>query len=287
VKSGLEDILFIFDGSGARKHRFLHGPAIDQPLADERPSTLHWLLPGQLGTITDVIEYDAGSDSTANINHLTYTSFGRIATQTNSANEPYYTYTARAWDGNSELYYYRARWYDPGIGRFVSEDPIGFEGNSFNFYCYASNCPYVLSDPSGLRNRQKCQPHTNCVLKLIAIEKKAASLVDDISRYDPISDACGGHPMGHGKFTKPGGHYREIKERQKGIKKSLKEYIDSCIDCDKGPDDPRTRPSPAKWIDELGSRFIEPNPTLKPATGTPRSWGDFLHDMILHCICLS
>ncbi len=148
-KPGLEDIVLIFDESDDLQHRFLHGPGIDQPLADEQPTKLHWLLPSQLGTITDVAEYNPGTDTSTNINHLTYTSFGQIASQTNSANEPYYTYTAREWDDDAELYYYRARWYDPGVGRFVSEDPIGFEGNDENLFRYVENNPRMLDDPTG------------------------------------------------------------------------------------------------------------------------------------------
>ncbi len=39
-----------------------------------------------------------------------------------------HTYTGREYDAESGLYYYRARYYNPTIGRFLSEDPIGFEG---------------------------------------------------------------------------------------------------------------------------------------------------------------
>jgi hypothetical protein len=46
------------------------------------------------------------------------------------------------------LYYYRARYYDPTSGRFLSEDPIGFEGG-INLYAYVLNDPLDLIDPSG------------------------------------------------------------------------------------------------------------------------------------------
>jgi len=45
-------------------------------------------------------------------------------------------------------YYYRARYYDPEIGRFVSEDPLGFEAG-INFYAYVGNNPINRNDPSG------------------------------------------------------------------------------------------------------------------------------------------
>jgi RHS repeat-associated protein len=39
-----------------------------------------------------------------------------------------YTFTGREFDGETNLYYYRARYYDPQDGRFISKDPISFAG---------------------------------------------------------------------------------------------------------------------------------------------------------------
>jgi RHS repeat-associated protein len=52
-------------------------------------------------------------------------------------------------DDQTGLIYYRARYYDPTIGRFISEDPIGFRAG-VNFYAYALNNPTTFKDPSGL-----------------------------------------------------------------------------------------------------------------------------------------
>jgi RHS repeat-associated protein len=49
------------------------------------------------------------------------------------------------------LYYMRARYYDPESGRFISEDPIGFEGGDVNLYVYSGNNPVMMVDPWGLR----------------------------------------------------------------------------------------------------------------------------------------
>ena len=46
--------------------------------------------------------------------------------------------------------YYRARYYDPTIGRFISEDPTQFAGSGTNFYAYVDNDPVNLTDPLGL-----------------------------------------------------------------------------------------------------------------------------------------
>ena len=49
-----------------------------------------------------------------------------------------------------DLYYYRARYYDPTLGRFISSDPIEFLAGDFNFYRYVGNDPVNFVDPSGL-----------------------------------------------------------------------------------------------------------------------------------------
>jgi RHS repeat-associated protein len=50
------------------------------------------------------------------------------------------------------LYYMRARYYNPAVGRFISEDPLGFGGGDVNLYVYAGNNPVVGVDPWGLFN---------------------------------------------------------------------------------------------------------------------------------------
>jgi RHS repeat-associated protein len=47
------------------------------------------------------------------------------------------------------FYYMRARYYDPDVGRFISEDPIGFKGGDVNLYAYVQNNPVNFVDPSG------------------------------------------------------------------------------------------------------------------------------------------
>lgn len=60
-----------------------------------------------------------------------------------------YGFTGRERDQATGLTYYRARWYDPQIGRFMLEDPIGFGGGDTNFYTYAKNNPLSFTDPRG------------------------------------------------------------------------------------------------------------------------------------------
>ncbi|USX10603.1 RHS repeat-associated core domain-containing protein [Paraburkholderia fungorum] len=49
------------------------------------------------------------------------------------------------------MYYYRNRYYSPSIGRFISEDPIGYASGQANAYAYVGSNPVSYSDPSGLQ----------------------------------------------------------------------------------------------------------------------------------------
>ncbi len=80
--------------------------------------------------------------------HYTYEPFG-FTTQTGLASTSSYKYTGRKDDG-SGLYYYRARYYQPSLQRFIAEDPIGFYGGDVNVYAYVQNNPLILRDPQGL-----------------------------------------------------------------------------------------------------------------------------------------
>jgi RHS repeat-associated protein len=71
-----------------------------------------------------------------------------------------YTYTGRERDPDTGLYYYRARWYDPQVGRFISEDPIGLEGGP-NLYGYVENDPLNAVDPEGLVPKDKWYGYRN------------------------------------------------------------------------------------------------------------------------------
>lgn len=64
-----------------------------------------------------------------------------------------FRYAGREFDTETNLYYYRARYYDPTIARFLSEDPVRF-GAGINFYAYVKNEPIDFVDPYGLKCEQ-------------------------------------------------------------------------------------------------------------------------------------
>ena len=85
------------------------------------------------------------------VNAYAYTPFGTIANQQENVVQPFKfvgQYGVMAEDNS--WYYMRARYYDPAMGRFISEDPLGFDGGDVNLYAYASNNPINMLDPSGL-----------------------------------------------------------------------------------------------------------------------------------------
>lgn len=124
---------------------YLNGPGIDNKLRliDSRLSTTGplYFLQDQLGSTTAL----TNSLGVA-VSQINYDSFGN---PNGGANLTRYTYTGREYDADTGLYYYRARWYDPKVGRFISEDPIGVAGG-INQFGYVGNNPLNAKDPSGL-----------------------------------------------------------------------------------------------------------------------------------------
>ena len=125
--------------------RYLHGTETDQVLArEDSEGNVIWYLTDHLGTIRDLVD-----NSGTVLNHISYDSFGNVIDQTNPTIETRYLFTGREFDLETGLYYYRARYYNPSIGKFISEDPIGFEAKDTNLYRYVGNRPIDTVDPSG------------------------------------------------------------------------------------------------------------------------------------------
>src|SRR5262249_29364749 len=55
-------------------------------------------------------------------------------------------------------------WYDPHVGRFVSEDPIDFRGGDINLYAYVKNRPLMFRDPTGL---WRCDPRVSAAVGFV------------------------------------------------------------------------------------------------------------------------
>ena len=139
-----EDILFEYDENGVIGNRYLHGPGIDEPLSVTTDGGTYYYHADGLGSIIALTDAEQKV-----VQDYEYDAFGNLHDQKNAVKQPY-AYTGREWDKETKLYYYRARYYDPKVGRFVSKDPIGFAGGDVNLYGYAQNNPVNYTDPTGL-----------------------------------------------------------------------------------------------------------------------------------------
>jgi RHS repeat-associated protein len=139
-----EDILLEYDGDNQIIGRYTHGPGIDEPLSLEKNGQKYYYTFDGLGSVTGL------ADATANIvQRYEYDAFSNIVSVLDPNFIQPYTYTGREYDPETGLYYYRARYYDARVGRFISEDPIRFAGDDVNFYAYVNNSPTVHTDPKG------------------------------------------------------------------------------------------------------------------------------------------
>ncbi|MGH7147237.1 MAG: RHS repeat domain-containing protein, partial [Nitrospiraceae bacterium] len=139
-----EDILLEYDGANVLQARYTHGPGIDEPIAMTRGGSTFFYHQDGLGSVTELTDSTGSTGKT-----YSYDAYGNILDQTGTVENPY-TYTGREFDAESGLYYYRARYYDPVIGRFILEDPAGFVDGP-NIYSYVRNNPQMNIDPLGLQ----------------------------------------------------------------------------------------------------------------------------------------
>jgi RHS repeat-associated protein len=84
----------------------------------------------------------------APIKYYDLNAWGRVTTA-DTGTSTRFRMAGREYDSETGLYYMRARYYDPDLGRFLSEDPAGIAGG-LNLYAYAHNDPVNSRDPSGL-----------------------------------------------------------------------------------------------------------------------------------------
>jgi len=119
------------------------GLEIDEVLARYSAAGNKTLLTDALMSVTAQAD-DAGQVQ----NYYAYSPYGEAQTLGPDDNNPL-QYTGREND-KTGLYYYRARYYDPLLKRFISEDPIGLAGG-MNVYTYVGGNPVSFTDPEGLR----------------------------------------------------------------------------------------------------------------------------------------
>jgi RHS repeat-associated protein len=138
-----DNLVETVNASGGVVARYAQDLNIDAPLAMLRGSTTDYYEADGLGSITSLTD-TTGALAATN----TYDSFGNTVASTGTLRD-YFQYTGREFDTETGLYFYRTRYYDPDLGRFMGEDSQRFEAG-VNFYVYALENPILFIDPFGL-----------------------------------------------------------------------------------------------------------------------------------------
>ena len=136
TQSRMDDTIEEYTSTGTKTTTYLHGIGVDELLGYK--TTVWYSYHGDaLGSVTRLTDSTGATSST-----YRYDAFGATRAQSGQSNT--YGFVSRELESSPGLYFDRARYYDPGRGRFLSGDLAG-EG-----YVYARDSPTNLVDPTGM-----------------------------------------------------------------------------------------------------------------------------------------
>jgi RHS repeat-associated protein len=117
-----------YTGLWTVRSKYFFGLGLDEPLSIDQSSNLYYYQQDGLGRVNRLTNASVSMARTHS-----YDSFGKNTSRTGTLDQPF-AFTGRDYDPETGLYYYRARYYDPKAGRFISKDPIGFGGGDVNLF---------------------------------------------------------------------------------------------------------------------------------------------------------
>jgi RHS repeat-associated protein len=121
-------------------------------------TSTYWTFTDHQDSVREIVSGNA-ADRGKVVEHRQYDSFGKVVRRTTgpAAGAPAtsgvgidFGYAGLPFENRTGLSDNRARWYEPGTGRFINEDPSGFTGGDVNLFRYVGNDPLNKVDPSGL-----------------------------------------------------------------------------------------------------------------------------------------
>lgn len=133
------------DGAGIHVSRFVYGTRHNVPDYMIRGGVAYRLLTDHVGSPRLVVNASTGAVA----QRIEYDAFGSVTVDTAPGFQPF-GFAGGLYDRHTGFVRFGARDYDPQVGRFISQDPLGFSGGSANFYAYAFNDPINFVDPNGM-----------------------------------------------------------------------------------------------------------------------------------------
>lgn len=186
VYDGLDILRESVAGADAAVFRYVHGPGIDEPLSREEVSgAREYYHADGLGSVTSVT-----GPAGVVVHRYRYDAWGKIEAGAERAD---FAFTGREWDQEVGLYYYRARYYDPSVGRFISEDPISFASGETNFFLYVGANPVAYRDPLGLNKMGNSQYCAMLARTIANLKMKLAERLGELHENPrELPEACPG-----------------------------------------------------------------------------------------------
>jgi RHS repeat-associated protein len=251
-------------------HRYLwNSQAVDQLFADEQLSALQsgegydqatpgqvvWALTDRENSVRDLATYSNGTTTVQN--HRIYDAYGNLTSQTaNAAVDCIFGYTGRLFDANTGLQNNLNRWYDPAMGRWMSEDPIAAD---VNLYRYVHNNPTNALDAHGLCD---CPTKAQCDSALAGINSALSQMQAYVTdgHNHTIADATS-----HSTAWATAGGYEsnELGKQPCFFQQAVKDVENSWI---------VTIASGIRWCGIIGSDCLPGGPGGKVNTGAGDEW---------------
>ena len=132
------------DGSNNVTAEFIYGTGINVPDYMKKGGSVYKIMTNHLGSVVAVVNTTTGAVA----QQIVYDEFGNITGDTNSGFQPF-GFAGGLYDNDTKLVHFNAREYDAETGRWMSKDPIGFNGGDTNLYGYVLQDPVNFVDPNG------------------------------------------------------------------------------------------------------------------------------------------